>query len=48
MKTVSIGPVDVANDRPFVLIAGPCALETRQHAYDMCGCLLYTSDAADE
>lgn len=39
MKTVSIGPVDVANDRPFVLIAGPCALETRQHAYDMCGAL---------
>jgi 2-dehydro-3-deoxyphosphooctonate aldolase (KDO 8-P synthase) len=39
MKTVSIGPVAVANDKPFVLIAGPCALESRQHAYDICGAL---------
>ncbi len=37
MKTVSIDSVSIANDRPFALIAGPCVLESRQHAYDMCG-----------
>lgn len=39
MKTVTVGSVQIANDRPFSLIAGPCALESRQHAYDMCGAL---------
>src|SRR5690348_12377447 len=27
------------NARPFALIAGPCALESRQHAFDMAGAL---------
>ncbi len=33
-RTVTIGPVAVANDRPLVLIAGPCALESREHALE--------------
>ena len=33
--TVKIGDLTVANDRPFVLIAGPCALESRTHALEM-------------
>jgi len=33
--SVEIGELTVANDRPFVLIAGPCALESRQHALEM-------------
>ncbi len=37
MKTVKIGDVAFSNDAPFSLIAGPCVLESRQHAYDMCG-----------
>jgi 2-dehydro-3-deoxyphosphooctonate aldolase (KDO 8-P synthase) len=37
MKTVSIGSIQVSNSSPFMLIAGPCVLESRQHAYDMCG-----------
>ena len=37
MKTVKVGPVAFSNDAPFALIAGPCVLESRQHAYDMCG-----------
>jgi 2-dehydro-3-deoxyphosphooctonate aldolase (KDO 8-P synthase) len=37
MKTVKIGDIAVNNSSPFMLIAGPCVLESRQHAYDMCG-----------
>ncbi len=32
MRTVRIGSVEIANDRPFVLIAGPCQIETLDHA----------------
>lgn len=38
-KTVRVGDVEIANDRPFVLIAGPCAMESLQHALDMAGAL---------
>ncbi|MEI8396583.1 MAG: 3-deoxy-8-phosphooctulonate synthase [Rhodospirillaceae bacterium] len=34
-RTVAIGSVNFANDRPFALIAGPCVLESRQHALEM-------------
>lgn len=37
MKTVKIGDIAISNSNPFALIAGPCVLESRQHAYDMCG-----------
>ncbi|MGF7205504.1 2-dehydro-3-deoxyphosphooctonate aldolase (KDO 8-P synthase) [Skermanella aerolata] len=33
-RTVEVGPLSIANDRPFVLIAGPCALESREHALE--------------
>ncbi|MCA8908065.1 MAG: 3-deoxy-8-phosphooctulonate synthase [Rhodospirillaceae bacterium] len=32
MHSVVIGDVTVANDRPFALIAGPCQIESRDHA----------------
>ena len=32
---VQIGSLTIANDRPFTLIAGPCALESREHALEM-------------
>ncbi|MEM7169499.1 MAG: 3-deoxy-8-phosphooctulonate synthase [Pseudomonadota bacterium] len=35
MTEVDIGSLTLANDRPFVLIAGPCALESRSHALEM-------------
>lgn len=38
-KTVSAGTVSFANDAPLALIAGPCQLESRQHAFDMAGAL---------
>jgi len=37
--TVTIGDVSFANDAPLALIAGPCQLESRQHAFDMAGSL---------
>jgi 2-dehydro-3-deoxyphosphooctonate aldolase (KDO 8-P synthase) len=39
-KHVSVGPVTFGNDLPLVLIAGPCAMESRQHALDMSGALM--------
>jgi 2-dehydro-3-deoxyphosphooctonate aldolase (KDO 8-P synthase) len=34
-RTVSIGDLSVGNDRPFTLIAGPCAIESREHAIEV-------------
>jgi len=31
-RSVTVGPVTFAQDLPFVLIAGPCAIESRAHA----------------
>ncbi|MBL0936579.1 MAG: 3-deoxy-8-phosphooctulonate synthase [Rhizobiaceae bacterium] len=42
--TVSVGNVAFANDAPFVLIAGPCQLESRDHAFDMAGRLKEITD----
>lgn len=39
-KTVQIGDLKVANDAPFVLIAGPCALESREHAFEVSSALV--------
>jgi 2-dehydro-3-deoxyphosphooctonate aldolase (KDO 8-P synthase) len=38
-RTIEIGPIRVANDRPFALIAGPCAMESRAHALEMAAAL---------
>ena len=34
-KTVSVGSIEIANNLPFVLIAGPCQIESRDHAMMM-------------
>ncbi len=39
MKHVSIGPLKIGNDLPFALLAGPCQMESEQHAMDMAGAL---------
>ena len=36
---VRVGKVTFANAAPLALIAGPCQLESRQHAFDMAGAL---------
>jgi 2-dehydro-3-deoxyphosphooctonate aldolase (KDO 8-P synthase) len=34
-RTVHIANIAIGNDKPMVLIAGPCQLESRQHALEM-------------
>lgn len=36
-RTVTVGAVEIAQDRPLALIAGPCAIEGREHALMMAG-----------
>ena len=36
-QAVEVGPVTFRNDLPFVLIAGPCAIESRDHAMAVAG-----------
>lgn len=36
---ISIGNITMGNDLPFVLIAGPCQMESRDHAFEMCGAI---------
>ena len=37
--TVTVGTAAFSNSGPLTLIAGPCQLESRQHAFDMAGAL---------
>ena len=39
-KHIKIGKTTVGNDLEFVLIAGPCALESKEHAVEMCHALV--------
>ena len=34
-RTVRVGTVEIANDAPIVVFAGPCVLESRAHALEM-------------
>ena len=38
-STVTVGAASFSNSGPLTLIAGPCQLESRQHAFDMAGAL---------
>lgn len=38
-QKVNVQNLTIANDLPFTLLAGPCALESRDHAFDMSGAL---------
>lgn len=38
-SSVKIGNVTFSNSAPFALIAGPCQMETREHAFDMASTL---------
>ena len=35
MRTIQVGNIKIANNLPLVLIAGPCQMETRDHALMM-------------
>jgi 2-dehydro-3-deoxyphosphooctonate aldolase (KDO 8-P synthase) len=43
-KHVQVGDIAFGNDLPFTLIAGPCALESRDHAFMMAGALKEIAD----
>jgi 2-dehydro-3-deoxyphosphooctonate aldolase (KDO 8-P synthase) len=34
MRTVRVRDIEIGNDRPLAIIAGPCAIESRQHALE--------------
>lgn len=44
MKTVTVGSYEIANDKPFTLFAGPCAMESRDHALMMSGKIKEVTD----
>lgn len=46
-RTVSIGNLNIANDRPLALIAGPCAMESRDHALETAQALVEMTTALD-
>jgi 2-dehydro-3-deoxyphosphooctonate aldolase (KDO 8-P synthase) len=43
-RTVRVGDIQIANNRPFTLIAGPCQIESRTHALDIAHALRGISD----
>ena len=38
-RHITIGDIEIGNDRPLCLIAGPCVMESPDHAMDMSGAL---------
>lgn len=44
MKTINVQSISISNDKPLTLIAGPCQMESRDHAFDMCGALKDITD----
>ncbi len=43
-RSITVGNVTFANDKPLALIAGPCQLESRDHAFMMAGALKEMSE----
>jgi len=39
-RIVEVGDIEIGNDLPFVLIAGPCQIESRGHALEVAAALL--------
>ena len=46
MREVEIGPVTIGGHRPLVLIAGPCVIESEEHALQLARSLKAAADAA--
>ncbi|HKU53949.1 MAG TPA: 3-deoxy-8-phosphooctulonate synthase, partial [Rhizomicrobium sp.] len=43
-SVVSLGNVEIGNAKKLAIIAGPCQLESRSHAFDMAGALKQACD----
>jgi 2-dehydro-3-deoxyphosphooctonate aldolase (KDO 8-P synthase) len=41
---IKVGNIEIGNKLPLVLIAGPCQLESREHAFEMAEALTYISE----
>ena len=39
-RSIKIGNFEIANHLPIALLAGPCQIESRQHAIDMAGSMV--------
>ncbi len=46
-RTVSVGKVGFNNETPFVLIAGPCQIESRDHAMGLAQRVADIADTLD-
>lgn len=44
IKHVQVGDVTIGNDKPVTIFAGPCAMESLDHAMDMAGALKEMTD----
>ena len=44
-KEIKLGQIKISNKKPFVLIAGPCVLESREHALMMASELKNITDS---
>jgi 2-dehydro-3-deoxyphosphooctonate aldolase (KDO 8-P synthase) len=47
MKTITIKDIEIANNKPLVLIAGPCQIESMDHAQATAGKIKEICDALD-
>ena len=45
-RIVRVGGIELGNDRPLVLIAGPCQIESRDHALEVAAALVEIAAAA--
>jgi len=44
MANVNVGDLQIGNDLPLTIIAGPCAMESREHAFEMAYALKEQAD----
>lgn len=44
IKHVQVGDITIGNDKPVTIFAGPCAMESQDHAMDMAGALKEMTD----
>ena len=45
-RLVRVGELEIGNDRPLVLISGPCQIESRDHAMECAAALVEICAAA--
>ena len=43
-KIIKLNNIEISNDKPFTLIAGPCQMESEQHSLDIAGAIKEITD----